>query len=291
MLKLFVGLFLALHLYGSTHIVLLGDPHLPGKNPLAKEHLLETINGWSNVDMVVALGDICSRSCTHEELTYAKRYFSKLTKPRYLINGNHDYIYEDHTEETAPLKHASYETQMQKLKHFQETFSLPKLYYSVHKEPFLLIFLSADDPKYLAQLSHEQIAWFQHELSLHPKTPTIVFFHAPLNNTLENYNKYANTPNFIAQPKEVIHEIIMHNPQLFLWVSGHTHTPLKEPSFASAINRYQHVYNLHNTDLNKESIYTHSLFLEDKKVIIKTYNHHTEEWLNAYEREVAVPKF
>jgi len=288
---LLLGFLTALSLYGGTHIVILGDPHLPGKHPQMKEHVLEHINQWENVDMVVAMGDLCSKTGTKEEYAYVKAYFSQLTKPLWVITGNHDFIYADELDSNEKLQHAPREIQEAKLKRFQNTFNLPKLYYSVVKEPYLLIFLSADNPDHLAEISSEQLTWIEHELKMHSKMPTIVFFHAPLENTLETYNRWVNTPNFVAQPKKKIHELLQANPQLFLWVSGHTHTSAKEPSFASKINQYEHVTNIHNSDMNKEVIWTNSLFLEENHVTIKTYNHSQREWLDALERHIAVPKF
>jgi len=288
---LLLGLLTALSLYGSTHIVILGDPHLPGKNPQMKEQVLEHINQWNDVDMVVAVGDLCSKTGTEEEYAYVKAYFSKLIKPLHVITGNHDFIYADELDSNGKFQHAPREIQDEKLKRFQTLFRLPKLYYSIEKENYLLLFLSANNPTHLAELSQEELTWFEHELISHPQTPTIVFFHAPLDNTLENYNHWANTPNFVAQPKDKIQILIHNNPQLFLWVSGHTHTSAKEPSFASAINHVEHVTNIHNADMNKEVIWTNSLFLYDNHVTIKTYNHTEEKWLNTLERTIFVPRF
>ena len=290
MIKCLIGLLFAFTLYGSTHIVILGDPHIPGKHPEAKERVLEQINQWSDVDSVVAMGDLCSLTGTEEEYALVKTYFSKLQKPLYVINGNHDFIYADALDANGKFQHATREMQEAKLKRFQETFHLPKLYYSVQKESYLLIFLSADNPEHLAELSLEQLSWFEKELQTHPSMPTIVFFHAPLDHTLENYNHWANTPNFVAQPKEKLHQIILSNPQLFLWVSGHTHTSPKEPSFASPINQYEQVINIHNTDMNKETIWTNSLYLEEHCVRIKTYDHTQKIWLEPLERVIAKPK-
>lgn len=289
--QLLFGLLTALSLYGGTHIVVLGDPHLPGKHPQMKEEVLEHINEWKDVDMVVAMGDLCSKTGTVEEYTYVKTYFSKLKKPLSVITGNHDFIYMDELDSNDKLQHASKEIQEAKLKRFQTTFNLPKLYYSMVKESYLLLFLSADDPNHLAELSKEQLAWLEQELQSHPKMPTIVFFHAPLENTLETYNRWVNTPNFVAQPKKKIHELLQTNPQLFLWVSGHTHTSAKEASFASKVNQYEHVTNIHNSDMNKDIIWTNSLFLEENFVSIKTYDHSKQEWIDTLDRHIAVPKF
>jgi 3',5'-cyclic-AMP phosphodiesterase len=291
MIKSFLGLILALSLYGGAHIVILGDPHIPGKHLDRKEQVIEQINQWSDVDSVVAMGDLCSQTGTEEEYAHVKAYFSKLHKPLYVITGNHDFIYADALDDNGKLQHAPREIQEAKLKRFQETFSLPKLYYSMIKEHYLLLFLSADNPSHLTELSSEQLVWFENELKTHPTLPTIVFFHAPLDQTLESYNHWVNTPNFIAQPQEPLRQIIRSNPQLFLWISGHTHTSAKEPSFASAINRYEQVTNIHNSDMNKETIWSNSLYLEEDFVRIKTYDHHQEIWIDALERIVTKPKF
>lgn len=48
--------------------------------------------------------------------------------------------------------------------------------------------------------------------------PIIVFFHAPLKGTLKTYAKNVNTPSFVVQPEYKVRELILENPQLFLWV-------------------------------------------------------------------------
>lgn len=294
MIKLFFGLLCALSLYATplSHIVVLGDPHLPGKNPEKKESVLETLNQWRDVYMVVALGDLCSQTGTHEEYEQVKAYFLKLKHPFFAITGNHDFIYEDQLDENGKLKHAPLEIQMQKLETFKETLKLEKLYYSLEKGPYLLVFLSADNPKHLAELSSQQLEWFQNTLKTHTSKPTIVFFHSPLEDTLETYRHWVNTPNFVAQPISKIQSILTQNPQVFLWVSGHTHTSPLEPSFASAINIYQNrVVNIHNTDMNKDTIWTNSLLLYPDKIVVKTYNHSTHSWLDSLERTFSIPKF
>lgn len=293
MLKIVASFFLSISFsYALTHIVLLGDPHLPGKNIEKKEQVIETINQQSDVDFVVALGDICSQTGTEEEYAFAQKFFQKLHKPLFLINGNHDYIYTDERTSEGKFQRASLEEQHIKLARFKDTFQLPSLYYSMQKENYFLIFLAVDEPAHLAQLSPTQLRWFENELQTHSRIPTIVFFHAPLNHTLETYNRWVNTPNFVAQPKEALDTIIQANPQIVLWVSGHTHTSAKEASFASSLNRYNdHVLNLHNSDMNKETIWTNTLFLENNRILIRTYDHTQKAWIDALDRTINVPKF
>jgi len=275
-----------------AHIVVLGDPHIPGKKMERKEAVLQTLNAWSDVSFVVAIGDLCSQTGTQEEYAMVKAYFSKLSHPLYPITGNHDFIYEDALDENGKLKHASVEIQKQKLETFQKTFGLSKLYYTHVQEPYLLIFLSADTPEYLSGLSSEQLIWFENTLQQHSTKPTIVFFHAPLDKTLESYKHWVNTPSFIAQPRENIKAILEKNPHVFLWVSGHTHTSPQEPSFASPINHYENqLTNIHNADMNKETIWTNSLLLYPDKIVVKTYNHTTQTWLEELTRTFIKPTF
>ena len=85
--------------------------------------------------------------------------------------------------------------------------------------------------------------------------------------------------------------LITANPQVFLWVSGHTHTPPTEESYASPINIYAgQVTNIHNTDMKRETIWTNSLFLYPDKVVVRTFNHQEKAWHPELERTILPPK-
>lgn len=270
------------------HIVLLGDPHIPGKNISAKEDVIKTINSWADVDMVVVLGDICEELGTADEYANAKQFFGELKKPAYFIVGNHDYLYEDYKSVKGKKVKGSSVYRKSKLKLFKETFGLQDIYYSKRIGRYLLIFLSTDDlsSNYLSQMSSHQIDWLDSELTNNRNSPTIIFFHAPLKGTLHNYNDKVNTDDFIAQPYEKLHEIILRNPQVFLWVSGHTHTPATNESFNSEVNVYEkQVTNIHNADMNRETIWTNSLYLYPDRVVVKTYNHKKNIWMKDMERK------
>jgi len=67
------------------------------------------------------------------------------------------------------------------------------------------------------------------------------------------------------------------------------HTSPKEESFASPINVYANrVTNIHNTDMNRETIWTNSLFLYPDKIVVKTYEHKTGAWLPDFERTISL---
>lgn len=79
------------------------------------------------------------------------------------------------------------------------------------------------------------------------------------------------------------------NPQVFMWVSGHTHTAPSRESFASAINlRDGRVMNIHCTDMQDRSVvWTNSLFLYPDRVVVKTFDHGEEVWMRKLEREIS----
>lgn len=292
MLKYFLTLFCTVLLYGEayTHFVILGDPHLPGKNITHKEKVLHTINSWDDVDAVIAMGDLCEWLGNPQEYAFVKTYFEALKKPLLPIVGNHDYLYADASTENEKLPKGTPQLQQEKLETFRQMFGLQKLYYSFIKDGYFLVFLSADSPKHLAQIGEKQLLWLSGELEKNRHLPTIIFFHAPLDKTLADYKHFVNTPSFIAQPADKIQHLIAQNPQIFIWVSGHTHTSPKEESFASPINIYEkQVTNIHNTDMNKDTIWTNSLFLYHDKVVVKTYNHNEHEWINSLERVIFPP--
>ncbi|MFA5905569.1 MAG: metallophosphoesterase [Desulfobacula sp.] len=272
-------------------LVILGDPHLPGRLIEKKEAVRETINSWEDVEMVIAVGDICSDWGSDEEYHLAKEFFSKLRKPFFPIAGNHDYIYDTPAGSEGGLVVAPRHVQEAKLKKFRETFNLPGYFYAKPVGNYHLIFLSSDHVDFLSGMSERQLAWFRSELEDNKKTPTIIIFHGPLKGTLTDYRRWINTPGFIAQPHEEVRDIIKQNPQVFLWVSGHTHTPPMEESFASPVNVYEgQVTNIHNKDMNRGDIWTNSLFLYPDKVVVKTWDHQINGWLPHLERTIALPK-
>lgn len=273
------------------HLVVLGDPHLPGRHLEVKEDALATINSWPDVELVVAVGDICVDFGTDAEYAAAKDFFEELAKPLVAITGNHDYLYATPPGPEGGLISGSRESQEAKLRKFAETFEMESLYSSRRMGKYLLIFLSADNPEFQIGISDAQLDWLRRELESNRKSPTIIFFHGPLGGTLRDYRHWVNKPAAIAQPWEELHEILTDNRQVFLWVSGHTHTPPSEESYASPINLYDgRITNIHNTDMNKGQIWTNSLYLHPDKVMVKTYFHQDKAWLPQFDRVILPPE-
>jgi hypothetical protein len=290
-------------------IVVLSDVHLPGHNLAQKEKAIATINSWPDVDLVAVTGDIVATSGDREQYAFARRLFSKLNKPIACVGGNHDYIYPDSypVDKTTGhhAKEASPEARQQKLARFQETWGLPEIFYSKRASNYLLVFLTPDDliTNNYSQVTVRQLDWLNAELQNNRRTPTIIFFHAPLKGTYASQkvlkSKSPDSPN--AEPAEKIRQILLQNPQVFIWVAGHLHIGPTNRDFRSEINLYENqVTVVHNSDMNgdsilaesdmkttqHETIWTNSLFLYPDRVVLKTYDHKGEAWLGHLERVI-----
>jgi len=43
---------------GALHVVVMGDPHYPGKSPDRKQDVVRSINAWPDVALVAVVGDL-----------------------------------------------------------------------------------------------------------------------------------------------------------------------------------------------------------------------------------------
>jgi Icc protein len=273
-------------------VALIGDPHLPGRDLPNKVSALRTIDGWTDIDRVVVLGDICKETGTPAEYTAAKEFFSRLQKPARFVAGNHDYIYADERDLSGRRVKALPDARRVNLERFTETFGLSGVYGSERLGGYLMIYLSTDDldSAHLTQISDGQFAWLRKKLSRNRTIPTLIFFHAPLAGTLYQYNEQANTPSFIAQPAGRLHSLIRENPQIFLWASGHMHVPATSEGFSAPVNLYQgRAINIHNPDLERRTIWTNVLHLYPDRVVIRTWDHPRAAWLDGLERTIPIP--
>lgn len=284
---------------GYQRLVLLGDPHLPGSNREMKLKARADINGWSDVDSVVALGDLCEGLGTGEELLAAKEYFSGFEKPVRLIAGNHDVLYSTASgkKDLGPPAERS-----AKLQRSMAAFSMDSHRWSERLGPYKLVFLSVDDmeSRFLSSVSTATLEWLDTDLSTDPEVPSIVFFHGPLEGTSIKSYPGAENPRFIAQPKDRIRELLRRHPQVLLWASGHAHIGATNSRFRHKVNLYDgRVLGVHVPDMDGRSflragkplvvhkeLWSVSLFLYPDKVVVKTYDHGKGAWLERLTREV-----
>jgi 3',5'-cyclic AMP phosphodiesterase CpdA len=270
-------------------VVVLADPHLPGRHLPAKQAVLRTINRWADVDRVVVLGDICEDRGTAEEYAFARQFFATLTAPAHFLVGNHDYIYEDGTTARGGRIRGGPDSRAAKLRRFREAFGLDEVYSSRRVGNYLLVFLSTDHllSPHLAQISARQLEWLRAELRRHRTTPTVIFFHAPLRGTLLDFNDHVNKDDYVAQPHAELRELLLENRQAFLWVAGHMHVSATNESYRSPINLFEgQVTTVHVTDMQRARIWTTSLFLFPDRVVVKTFDHKEGAWVAELERTV-----
>lgn len=284
-------------------VVVLSDPHYTldaasdpasqAASPQAarKRQAVEDINGWKDVDLVAVLGDIVARYGSKDEYAQAKLFVDAISKPKAVVAGNHEYKYADQPDAQGKLHGGSPESQREKLERFKRTFGLPELYYTKTLGNYLLVFLSTDavGGRFTTEISEIELGWLEETLRKHRRSSTLIFFHAPLKGTLENYSPKINGDMRIAQPEKKLDDLLRANPQVLLWVSGHTHTPATNVSFNSPVNVYQgRVINIHNSDLNRRTIWTNSIFLYRDRIVVKTWDHAAGGWLEGSERIIPV---
>jgi 3',5'-cyclic AMP phosphodiesterase CpdA len=294
-IALLVLLLLGGSAWGSDvpHLVLLGDPHLPGRHLPAKERVRETVNGWPEVTGVVALGDLCEDLGTAEEYAAVGEFFRGFRAPVHPLVGNHDYIYGDARDDRGRRLLGSPSSRGAKLERFKTLWGLPEPFHSRRMGAYRLLFLATDHSRSgnLAEMSERQMAWLDELLAADPHAPTILFFHAPLAGTLTNFNQRANSPGFVAQPERELRDLLRRHGQVLLWASGHMHVTPANESYAAPINRYEgRVLNVHTPDMNRAAIWTNSLWLHPDRVEVRTFDHGRSAWLPRFDRRVEIPR-
>jgi 3',5'-cyclic AMP phosphodiesterase CpdA len=277
-------------------IVILGDPHLPGRLYQQKIKVIETINSWDDVDLVVSVGDVCSTCGTVQEYDAVKEFFARLKKPFISLIGNHDNYYSD-----QGFISASKEERLQKFERFQKAFNGQKLYFSEEFGDWRLYFLALDgiESGFYSAVSSEQVDWFKNELNTYKDKKAAVFCHAPL--WTENViDLYPPAINYIVQPACEFKKIALDNLQIKIWVSGHVHFGMIKELVMHPFNHYeQKVMNIVNTDMDgfsvlstnihpeyHDRIWTRSLYFYKDKVLCKTYDHNDQKELPELDMEI-----
>lgn len=285
----------------AERLTILADIHLPYKasklenaaegeaRTAAKLAMRDEINAWTDTSRVILTGDIVGERGCPDEYAVALSYISGLSSQVRPIAGNHEYTYSDEFGPAGSLVLCEADERARKLEYFKTAMGLESLQREEELGGYELIYLSSGslDTSRRVGISPESLAWLDDCLSAHASLPTIIFFHAPLEGTLNVKGKPASGSS-VAQPADAIHEILGRHPQVFLWVSGHTHTRPSNASFASPINLYDgRVMNIHCPDSDRIDPCTNSLWLYPNHVLIRTYDHRRGAWLTRLDRRVA----
>lgn len=295
----------AQHLGGQArsyaHLVIVSDLHYPCKTVLpakerlarmaAKEAALQGMNDWRDLDLAAFTGDMVQRSGDLSEYRLVRLVANSLKKRKAFIAGNHELLY---TGSDGELRPGSCTERILHFARYTKIFG--PLYYAKEKNGYLLIFLSPDTVSGGAavEISDQQLAWLDRTLAAHRQQPTIIFCHAPLEQTAvsERPGVSLPSPRNSVQPAGRIRSILARNHQVLLWVSGHTHTTPADATFMDDANYYEdRVLNVYNSDWDEETICTNSLYLYPDYILIRTYDHTHNTWLPAFDRTIALPEW
>ncbi len=286
-------------------ITVLSDVHYPSKTPMSdaekrakkskqKEEAIQEINQWNDLDLAVFTGDMVALSGEERQMKEFLTLSNRLDKPKAFIAGNHELFYEKN-QKFSDLSHGVPQGYFLRdvenhIENFKKNFG--PLYYTKEMGNYLLVFLSPDDnkqSKFPMKMSEEELDWFKKTVEANKNKPTIVFYHAPLDGTLTPKNEKEGNPREFAQPSAKIDLILLTNPQIKLWVSGHTHTPPTNPNFNSPVNYYHgKLLDLYNPTWEGKQVWTNSLYLYKDKIVVKTYDHKEHKWLDNLTRTIDV---
>ena len=180
----------------------------------------------------------------------------RVKKPKEFLAGNHEVIYHRNLSSTGRLIPADPYERGLHLQTYEKTFG--PLYHSRKLGQYFLVFLSP--------------ATLESKYALIPGSKL-------------------DTPRNYAQPAKKLHQLLTENPQVLLWVSGHTHTSPKNPSFNNPVNKIPgtEILDVHNPTWDGKQVWTNSLYLYPEKIEIRTYSHKKHQWLPQMNRTVPVP--
>jgi Icc protein len=260
-----------------------------------KENAVKDINSWKDVDLCVFTGDMVELAASDEEYQLAHQLTDKVTQPKVFIAGNHEVVY----SETPPVKGkyqpaGPYERAVHIGRYIK---NYGPLYGAKNVGPYLLLFLSPDEIEghipgkkpYAVELSKAQLTWLKAELKANQNRPTLIFCHTPLEGTILPDNSENEARNFTSPAKD-IHDILVENPQVLVWSSGHTHTPPTDASFDNPINKVAgtNTLNVYNPAWEGNEVWTNSFYLYPDRIVIRTYSHKDHKWLTQFDRTITV---
>lgn len=207
-------------------IALLCDTHIQTDRPGAAAtsgKLSQAVADLKRVrpQLWVVNGDV-SEHGTPAEFDAFKRIMASVCRSDQLAvtTGNHEFYDRTATDADALL-------------YFRHAFGLTRPYSNRLAGGLHVILLGGESGKSAprnrdwAWLSAEQLAWFRGVLAEHRSTPTVVCLHQPLQDTVlwsTGNNSFAGCGQVNA-----LRAILAENPQVKLWLSGHTHIGLAEP--------------------------------------------------------------
>ncbi|WP_291056817.1 metallophosphoesterase family protein [Dialister sp. UBA1703] len=276
-------------------VVVISDLHYPSKtrdNPKRqaimdnKAKAREDINSWQDVDLKVFTGDMVEMYGSMNQMEEAKQFIDGFAGEKAYLAGNHELFYKEELKDGKPVM-ADPALRKAHEDNYRKVFG--PLHSTKTLGQYLLVFLSPEDTesRFPVAMAKEEMDWLRQTLKENQNTPTLIFYHAPLSDTMIPYNDKIGNPRNFAQPAGDIDLILLTNPQVKLWVSGHTHTPPTQPTFASEVNYYHgKVLDVYNPTWDGKQVWSNSIYLYKDKIVIKTYDHKKGAWMDELTRTV-----
>ena len=276
-------------------VVVISDLHYPSKtrdNPKRqaimdnKAKAREDINSWQDVDLKVFTGDMVEMYGSMNQMEEAKQFIDGFAGEKAYLAGNHELFYKEELKGGKPVM-ADPALRKAHEDNYRKVFG--PLHSKKTLGQYLLVFLSPEDTesRFPVAMAKEEMDWLRQTLKENQNTPTLIFYHAPLSDTMIPYNDKIGNPRNFAQPAGDIDLILLTNPQVKLWVSGHTHTPPTQPTFASEVNYYHgKVLDVYNPTWDGKQVWSNSIYLYKDKIVIKTYDHKKGAWMDELTRTV-----
>ncbi|MBC7545202.1 MAG: metallophosphoesterase [Candidatus Sericytochromatia bacterium] len=193
-------------------IGLLTDIHFGNDSLRARQELAFCRMDSLGLRLLCLMGDIVDNALSDNYET-ARRLVNKLNTPMLALTGNHEVF-----PLSLPVEAC--------LANFRTGMGRPRHYAWRYFDPYLFVFLGIDQrephlPKTRRDTgtSEQQLQWLRATLQAHAQTPTVIVSHAPLENTVED------SDHFPLAASSQLYDILGEAPQVFLWLSGHTHLP------------------------------------------------------------------
>ncbi|MGN0909150.1 MAG: metallophosphoesterase family protein [Succinivibrio sp.] len=274
------------------------DPEVRRARMALKRAAAAEISSWDDAGLCVFTGDMVEKYATPSEYEMAREFADSIKRPKAFVAGNHEIVYSEIPGRNGIERRAGPLERLIHLKRYSKLFG--PLYYTRRLAGYLLVFLSPDSPDagwvpdgdsepYAGELSSHEVEWLSRTLRANSDTPTIIFCHTPLEGSfLQDYP--GNGERNFTQPAGTLRQILAQNPQVMLWVSGHTHTSARSASFANPVNRQRgaSVVDIHNPAWEGGEIWTNSIYLYKDRVEVRTWSHKDHRWLEPLDRSYAV---
>lgn len=271
-----------------VRVLLLSDPHTQeGRHSLTAAKLRDALDEYKALkpDLLIVNGDVTDRGYVAEYETFFESVRSSLGAklPIAITTGNHEFYDKEASDETELARFLAASGQ-------KTPYSALKVA-GVH---FVLLatemWKTAPKNPEWSWLTPAQLEWFEQTLAANRDIFTIVLLHQPLQDTVI-WSHGGNDFGGSGQVKE-LKAILAKNPQVKLWLSGHTHQRIEaesntaqigETRFLSLGSTAYQIYldaNGQAKDRDWEASQSRLLEIWPDRIELKSRDHQAKQWLD-----------